>query len=408
MTSTPMTKYPMIDMAERWNIHPDHFWLRGRQPEDPVVFDEATGVWNVYRYDDIMKVFGDTVNFSSDIKRLFDSAEVNEHKEGNLIQLDGEEHRRLRGTVSKAFTPKIVADLEPRIRDITIELLDAVTGKEEIELVADLAYPLPVIVIAELLGIPGSDRDLFKKWATAILDSTYKISLADADQPATPPEGERLIDKVQPMFDYMREHANERRRAPREDLLSHLVAAEMDGVKLTDTELVNFAVMLLLVGHVTTTMMFGNTVLCMDAQPDWTERVRTDRSMLPAFVDETVRLVSPLPAVARSTIAEVEIAGRRVPKDQMIMLYLSAANRDEAKFPDPHLFDPTRYPNPHLAYGRGLHVCLGAPLARLEARVALNVLLDRYPVLRADPDNPPTFIPNPGMTGVHTLPLRTG
>ncbi|QIS10009.1 cytochrome P450 [Nocardia arthritidis] len=401
-----MTNYPMVDMADCWKIQPDHFWMHGQPPAEPIRFDEAFGRWDVYGYDDIVRIFGDTVNFSSDIKRLFSSPDVQEHKEGNLIQLDGEEHRKLRALVTKAFTPKIVADLEPRIREVTVELLDAVAGRDEIELVTALAYPLPVIVIAELLGIPGSDRDLFRDWATILLENTYQLSLANQDE-ERPPEGERLIDKVQPMFAYMLEHANERKRAPREDLLSQLVAAEIDGERLTDTELVNFAVMLLLVGHITTTMMLGNTVLCMDAEPDWTARVRTDRSLLPPFVEETMRLVSPLPAVARSTLAEVEIAGRVVPKDQMIMLGLGAANRDERRFADPHVFDPTRDPNPHLTFGRGLHFCLGGPLSRLEAKVALNVLLDRYPVLRTDPDNPPTFIPNPGMTGVQTLPLRT-
>jgi cytochrome P450 len=402
-----MTSYPMIAMADRWKIHPDHFWLRGHRPAEPVRFDEELGRWDVYRYQDILKIIGDTANFSSDTKRLFQSAEVNEHKEGNLLQLDGTAHRKLRALVSKAFTPKIVADLEPRIREVTIELLDAVSGKDEIELVADLAYPLPVIVIAELLGIPSSDRNLFREWAAALLDNTVNVSMADADQHERPPEGESLIAKVQPMFDYVFEHVNERRRAPRQDLLTDLVAAEVDGDRLTDAEVVNITVLLLVVGHITTTMMFGNSVLCMDAQPDWTTRARADRSMVPAFVEEALRLVSPLPSVARSTVTEVEIAGRRVPKDQMIMLWLGAANRDENQFIDPHRFDPTRDPNPHLAFGRGAHFCLGAPLARLEARVALNVLFDRYPVLRTDPDKPPTFIPNPGMTGVHSLPLRT-
>ncbi len=209
------------------------------------------------------------------------------------------------------------------------------------------------------------------------------------------------------MFDYIREHVAERRRQPRQDLLTQLVTAEVDGNRLTDNEVVNFAVLLLVAGHVSTTLLLGNTLLCLDAHPEWAARVREDRSLVPSAIEESLRMFSPFAGVTRSTYTEVEIAGQRVPADQMIMVWLAAANRDARQFADPDTFIPTRDPNPHLGLGRGIHFCLGAPLARLEGRVALNMLMDRFPVLRTDPANPPTFVPTPNMTGVRTLPMRT-
>ncbi|WJY37096.1 cytochrome P450 [Streptomyces sp. P9-2B-2] len=399
----------MATLADRWNIHPTHFWLRGLQPEKPIRFDEESGIWNVYGYAEALKILSDPATFSSDTKRLFSSEAVNEHKEGNLIQMDAPDHGKLRTLVSHAFNRKIVADLEPRIREVTHELLDAISDPNELELVADLAYPLPVIVIAELLGVPSSDRDLFKEWVTVMLEDTGQLSMRNRD----PDEEEErdhqnMIEKWQPMFDYIREHVGERRRKPRQDLLTQLVTAEVDGNRLTDNEVVNFAVLLLVAGHVSTTMLLGNTLLCLDSHPDWMARVREDRSMVPGAIEESLRMFSPFAGVARSTYTEVDIAGQRVPPDQMIMVWLAAANRDDRQFADPHTFTPTRDPNPHLGLGRGVHFCLGAPLARLEGRVALNMLLDRFPVLRTDPDNPPTFVPTPDMTGVRTLPLLTG
>lgn len=402
-----MNDYPMTIAASRWKAHSQHFWLHGHKPEQLVRFDEEMGRWDVYGYPEALEILNDTATFSSDTKRLYASESVNSHKEGNLIQMDEPDHRKLRTLVSHAFTPKIVADLEPRIHELTHELLEEVSGQDEFELMAELAYPLPVIVIAELLGVPSADRHLFKKWVSVMLENTAQISLND-DEDDVEREGGNLLEKWLPMFDYIREHVGERRRKPRQDLMTELVRAEVDGRRLTDDEAVTFAVLLLVGGHVTTTMMLGSAMLCLDAHPDWAARVRDDRSMVPGVLEETMRLFSPFPSVARSTNAEVDILGQRVPKDQMVMVWSAAANRDARQFTHPDMFDPTRDPNPHLAFGRGIHFCLGAPLARLEGRIALNILLDRFPMLRIDPDNPPVFIPSLDLTGVSTLPLRTG
>lgn len=394
-----------MTVAEKWDVHPEHFWLHGHRPESPIQYDEKNGLWNVYGYPESVEILSDAETFSSNTLRLFAGADPS-HNEGNIVQMDGPAHRNLRRLVSRAFTPKIVADLEPRISSLTHELLDAAAGTDRIELVTGLAYPLPVIVIAELLGVPSSDRHLFKQWADTMFESSNQVSLADggADNMR---EFEAAEAAMQPMNDYLLEHASQRRRAPREDLLTQLVQAEVDGRRLTDKEVVMFAAILLAAGHITTTLLLGSTVLCLDANPDQAARVRADRSLVPPAIEESLRQLSPFPVIARATQTDVEIAGQRVPADQMLMIWLAAANRDPRQFADPDTLDPTRDPNPHLGFGRGVHFCLGAPLARLEGRVAVNALLDRFPTLRTDPDDPPVFMPSPQLTGVRSLPLLT-
>ncbi|WP_020573799.1 cytochrome P450 [Actinopolymorpha alba] len=396
----------MTAIADQWGIHPRQFWLRGEQPEHLVEYDEQSGLWNVYGHPEALRILNDPATFSSDTSRLFSDTIDKSFNEGNLVQMDAPEHRKLRRLVSHAFTPKIVADLEPRIAGLTHELLDAVADQDEIELVADLAYPLPVIVIAELLGVPSSDRHLFKQWVGALFENRPDISLK-RDSEELERELAEQMGQLQEMLDYLRDHAAERRRRPRPDLLTGLVQAEVDGERLTDNEVVNFANLLLIAGHITTTMLLGNTVLCLDLNPHQAARIRADRSMVPAAIEESLRVLSPFSLLGRSTSAEVEIAGQPVPADQLLMVWIGAANRDPRQFAHPEVFDPSRDPNPHLGFGRGVHFCLGAPLARLEGRIALNILLDRFPALRTDPDNPPTFIPSAELTGVKALPLRT-
>lgn len=390
--------------TEQWNLDERQFWLRGQQPTEPVSFDESTGLWNVYGYAEAQHILNDPKTFSSDTTRLI--PEGREFSEGSLPRMDPPEHNKLRKVVSHAFTPKVVSDLEPRIAALTHEFLDASTGAGSVELVRDLAYPLPVTVIAELLGVPSSDRDLFKQWVDVMLESSQQFSLGE--------RSEQQERGIQVAFEQMRElstyiggHAAERRRHPREDLLSKLVEAEVDGVRLSDAEVVNFANVLLIAGHITTTMLLGNTVLCLDAHPQRLAEVDADRSRIPATIEESLRFLSPFAVFARITNTETQLADRTIPADQLLMVWIAAANRDARQFGDPDVFDPSRDPNPHLAFGRGIHFCLGAPLARLEGRVALNILLDRFPRMRTDPEDAPVFLPSPNMTGVQKLPLRT-
>lgn len=387
-----------------WDTHPQQFWLRGERPEHIVHHDEELGLWNVYGHPETVEVLGDWARFSSDIARILPIDDPSEG-EGNLIQLDPPAHRELRRLVGRAFTPKVVADLEPRITELTHELLDGVTA-DDFELVRDLAYPLPVIVIAELLGVPTSDRELFKAWVDKLFESSNQFSL-NKDDDALREELRAGTDSMRPMLDYLREHAAQCRRRPRPGLLNDLVHAEVDGARLTDTQVVNFASLLLVAGHLTTTMLLGNTVLALDAHPDEFAEVRADHSLIPSAIEESLRFLTPFAAVARVTNRPEVLGGVEIPADRMLLLWIGAANRDPRRFADPDVFDLTRDANAHLGFGRGVHFCLGAPLARLEGRLALDVLLDRFPRLRTDPDREPVFLPSPNFTGVQSLPLLT-
>ncbi|WP_406688233.1 cytochrome P450 [Saccharopolyspora sp. ID03-671] len=393
----------MTALADTWGINAAQFWLRGERPDHEVRYDESTGMWEVHGYPEILRALSDPATFSSHTQRLV--PEAGGFSEGNLVQMDPPDHQKLRKLVSHAFTPKVVADLEPRIAGLTTELMDGMGEKSE--LVTDLAYPLPVIVIAELLGVPASDRDRFKRWVDGMFNSTNKVSLKDRS-----PEDEEYFNSamelVGELVAYLGEHVRERRQRPREDLLTKLVEAEVDGVRLSDAEITNFGMVLLVAGHITTTMLLGNTLLCLDAHPDQFERVRADRSLVPHAIEESLRFLSPFAAVSRVTETDTELGGVRIPADQMLLLWVASANRDPRQFTDPNAFDVTRDPNPQIGFGRGIHFCLGAPLARLEGRIALNLLLDRFPRLRTDPDDAPRFLPSPNMTGVSRLPLLLG
>ena len=399
--------------TDHTDTNPRHFWLSGEQPERVIEFDEEIGAWQVYGHAETLRILSDPKTYSSDMMSLFaetgmvDVAEtgltVEDMMAGNLVQMDPPDHRKLRSLVSSAFTPKVVADLEPRIAELTHQLL-AQTGSGEIELVRDLAYPLPVTVIADLLGVPASDHDKFREWAKAMGENKNEISLNGMTDEQKRDMAEQF-DGARKMAEYIAGHAAERRRQPREDLLTKLVEAEVDGERLSDTEVTNFASLLLLAGHITTTLLIGNTTLCLDANPAAAERVRADRALVPTAIEESLRLLTPFALLARRTTTDVTVAGQHVPANQALMLWVGAANRDAGVFTDPNTFDPARDPNPHIAFGRGVHFCLGAPLARLEGRIVLNILLDRYRELRTDPANPPTFLRAWDMTGVSTLPL---
>jgi len=393
----------MVAVADTWGAPHSLFWLRGERPAEPIAFDPDTKVWNVYGHAETLRILNDPATFSSAVQRKIPiDGRLNE---GNLLRMDGVPHAKLRKIVSRVFTPKVVAGLEPRIAKVTAELLDGVAGRDRFDLIEELAYPLPVIVIAELLGVPAEDRPLFKQWVDLMFLGRDKIFI-EADENEG---GEKVVmDGAEEVLRYIAEHVAERRSRPHDDLLGKLVEAEVDGERLTDAEVVNFGFVLLLTGHITTTMLLGNAVLCLDTFPEWQDRARADRTTIPAVIEESLRMMPPFAAVSRLTNEDVELGGRHVPANELLMVWLAAANRDEHAFPQPDTFDPTRDPNNHLSFGRGVHFCMGAPLARLEGRIALDILLDRFPRLRTDPQEGPTFKTIPIMTGIDKLPLLIG
>lgn len=384
-----------VEQEARPGLH-DLEWYRTMRDGEPVWRDPKTGVWNVFRYQDVADVLADYQTFSSDFSQVFpDQAELTE---GNILAADPPYHHQLRGLVSQAFTPRAIARLEPHIEELTERLLDQTQGRGQIELVSDLAYPLPVIVIAELLGVPAADRPRFKTWADALLAQ-------DTIDPHDTAAIEQAKIQLRKFHDYLREHVGQRRAQPREDLLTDLVAAEVDGQRLSDHEIIGFATILLLAGHITTTILLGNTIRCLDEHPRAQDALRADPAAIPAAIEEVLRYSSPVALTGRVTTTEVQIGEQVIAPRQMINVWLLSANHDERQFEHPDDFVIERHPNPHVGFGKGIHFCLGAPLARLESRIALGVLLRRFSRLRVDPDYPLEPYADPGINGTRTLHL---
>lgn len=382
-------------------------WLERARRRGQVHHDDTQQCWQVLGHPEGSRVLADPGTFSSDLGDLMPRQEdVELFQRGNFVRMDPPRHRRLRGLVSQAFTPRTVAGLAPRIAEVTRGLLDAGGGDrgERLDLIDDLAYPLPVMVIAELLGLPTSDRPVFRRWADALFDRGNVEP--DTSLPRLSAQAvRRSAPTMREMNGYLLDRLRASRARPGDDLTSRLVQAEVDGHRLDDTEIVGFVGLLLLAGHVTTTATLGNTVLCFDEHPDAASQVRADPTLLPAAIEEVLRVRTPFPRLARRATTDAEVGGAVIPAGDLVVTWLTAANRDERVFGDPDRFDLHRPANPHLTFGHGIHFCLGAPLARLEARIALGILLERYREIAVATDVPVEHRDPWLMVGATRLPL---
>jgi cytochrome P450 len=317
--------------------------------------------------------------------------------DNNLLMIDGARHRRLRALVAKAFTPRRVVALRPAIEAIVDDLLDRVASRGEMDLVSDFAAPLPAIVIADLLGIPAADHDRFRAWSDDLVQILDPFSGREGLAPPKRATRE-LAAYFQPLL-------ADRRRAPRDDLLSAMIAAEEDGEKLAEEELVALASLLLAAGHETTTNLLGNAVLLLLRHPGERRRLQNDASLLPSAVEECLRFDPPVQLTDRAVVAPTELAGIRLEPGTIVAALLASANRDADRFPDPERFDISRADNAHLSFGLGNHFCLGAALARLEAQAALSGLLRHFPDFDG-PMEPPAYKPSIVLRGPTAVPLR--
>jgi cytochrome P450 len=371
----------------------------------PVAYDERTGFWAVYRYDGVRHVITDHDTFSSDRTRMLPGADPETVEQvrvsSSLVGTDPPRHRLLRDLVSRAFTPRAIAQLEPHIAELTEAMLAAVIPNGRMDLIADLAYPLPVTVIAEMLGVPTSDRPTFKRWADALVSGSNEIPT----DPNSPIVKERLR-LLQEMNDYFRGVVEQRRTAPKDDLISRLVMAEVEGQRLSDAEVLAFCTVLLIAGHITTTNLLGNAMLALLDHRDALARLQADLALVPSAVEEALRYDGPVQAIARYVVQDTEVNGQRIPAGQRILAWTASANRDEAEFAEPDRFEVERAPNPHLAFGAGVHFCLGAPLARLEARVVLSILLSRLQDIELAESTAPELTDSSFLRGPRRLPLR--
>lgn len=363
-------------------------WLdERRRRHGYVLYDDDQQAWQVLGHPEATRVLADPTTFSSDLGDLMPRQEDLElFQRGNFVRMDPPRHRKLRGLVNQAFTPKVVAGLAPRIAEVTGELLDATGDRGRLDLIDDLAYPLPVIVITELLGIPAADRPVFRRWA----DILFQRRTAGPDESLT--SAVRQVEEFAPIFremnSYLLQHIRARRADPASDLTSKLVAAEVDGERLDDEEIVGIVGLLLIAGHITTTATLGNSIISFDEHPDVAAQVRADPALLPTAIEEVLRYRTPFPRLARRTTRVAEVGGTVMPANAIVIPWLTAANRDERVFDHPNEFDVRRVPNPHLTFGHGIHFCLGAPLARLEARIAMRILLERYREITVSTDAP--------------------
>ncbi len=390
------------------DVQETYDWFTHMRADQPVWLDEKSGCWHVFRYEDVLRVSTDYAVFSSEGRpRRFARSSRSENQAPNLLTMDPPRHRQYRNLVSPTFTPRALAPLAERISAIVQELLDQVRHQGHMDVIADLAYPLPTTVIATMLGLPLSDRPRFKAWADALFsrqlsDEELFNSPEDLDKRPEFQQANRAMDE---MYGYFEQMLAERRRQPRADMISDLLAAEVEGEHLSQAEILSFCTLLLLAGHVTTTNLLGQAIRCLDAQPEAMRQFRAHPELSASAVEEVLRYASPVWRLTRVTTQEVELSGIRIPANELVFAWLASANRDERQFAEPERFDITRTPNRQIAFGHGIHFCIGAPLARMEATIALPMMLGQLPGLRAASDQPLELLPSRFLFGVRKLPV---
>jgi cytochrome P450 len=375
---------------------------------DPVHWSEKFNAWILTRYDDVAAALND-LRLSSDRIAVFrqtaNSAELEplfSFLGRRMFLADPPRHTRLRGLVSKAFTPHLIEGMRPHVQRLVDGFLDAVQGAGRMDLVRDLAFPLPATVIIELLGLPPEDRDQLKKWSD---DIVVYISTHPAN--ITLDQYRRALQSMRETVDYFRANLSRIRAEGRPCLLQTLAQAEDQGDRLSEEELFANANLLLVAGHETTTNLIGNGMFGLLTHPDQLAKLKADPSLIPGAVEEFLRWDGPVHFTHRVAREDVAIGGKTIRRGQFVFLFLAAANRDPAQFPDPDALDVTRAAHKHLAFGLGHHFCLGAPLARLETQIAFATILRRLPNLRLAIDKP-TYRDTLTPRGPQSLPLTFG
>ena len=350
--------------------------------KQPILFVNQVEIgkeWLITRYEDALPLLKDnrlkkdwTNVFSQDIKNMYLSVDNSDHLTTHMLNSDPPNHSRLRSLVQKAFTPKMIAQLDKRIERIADDLISDIERKGTLNLVDDYSFPLPIIVISEMLGIPKEDQAKFRIWSHAVIAS-----------PETPEEIKETEKQLSEFITYLQYLVDIKRKEPKEDLVSALILAESEGHKLSARELYSMIMLLIVAGHETTVNLITNTVLALLENPNQLQLLKDNPKLIDSAIEEGLRYYSPVEVTTARWAAEpFQIHDRTIEKGDMVVIALASANRDETVFENPEVFDITRENNRHIAFGHGSHFCLGAPLARLEAKIAITTLFNRMPELQ--------------------------
>jgi cytochrome P450 len=358
-------------------VYPFYSHLRKADPLFAAWEDHGHTTWIVTRYEDVLKLLK-TSSFIKDQSTLFSAsggdedapmeARVFQHM---MLDVDPPDHTRLRKLVQPYFNPKKIQELSPRIENIADQLIENMKKKGgPVDLIDEFAFPLPIIVISELLGVPIEDREKFRKWSNTIVSASDNM---DSD----------FQGDMKEFIEYLKDLFEEKKENPRDDLVSNLILHEEEGERLTKDELYSMIVLLIIAGHETTVNLIGNGMYALFEHPDQLEKLRRDHSIIEQAIEESLRFYSPVDfSTARWAAEDMEFNGKIIKRGDMVLASLASANRDENKFKAADTFDVTRKPNPHMAFGYGIHFCLGAPLARLEGKIAFQKLLSAFPSMK--------------------------
>ena len=378
--------------------------LRDSDPVYRTTLPDKTPVWLITRYDDVTTLLRDqrfTKNRRSaltkeQLRKLPWTPPMFRPLERNMLDLDPPDHTRLRSLVHKAFTPGLVEQMRLRTQTISDELLDRVASRGEMDLISDFALPLPMTIITEIIGVPAKDHDKFHRWSMAVVSLT------------SPSPTLRVIPAVWKFIRYLRQFFKLRRREPRDDLVSALIKAEEAGDKLNEDELLAMVFLLLIAGHETTVNLIGNGTLALLENPNEMSKLRTEPSLVKLAVEELLRYTAPvLMTTERYALENAIVQGVTIPRGEMTLGVIGSANRDETVFDKPNELHITREPNKHVSFGQGIHFCLGAPLARMEAQIAFTTLLRRLPDLRLrTPPHSLRWRPSIFLRGLAALPVK--
>jgi cytochrome P450 len=391
---------PFASAAFKSDPYPLYARIRAETPVYVTVLPNGVKVYMITRYEDVQAALKDD-RLVKNIDNARPPGLLRKISAGlgfsnsNMLRADPPEHTRLRALAHSAFTPRVVNQMREHIQQIADQLLDAVQPAGRMDLISDFAFPLPITVITEMLGVPTADDAKFRQWSSGLIDSGVLSS-----------ESRQLVPELLPMVNYVRNLVDKRRKAPQDDLITKLIQAEYEGSHFTQNEVIATTILLLVAGHETTVNLIGNGMLALLQHPDQFEELKQDPGLIKPAVEEMLRFVNPVQSVNRYAATDVEIGGTKIPKGSHVVLSLAAADHDLAYRSMPEQFNLAQGDTRHVAFGQGIHYCLGAPLARLEGELAFTTLLRRLPNLRlAAPDQALDWRPAFELRGLHSLPV---